>query len=99
MLLAVIAGTSISGQQSWEASIRATTESEKRGGPWETCDGEGYYFETSLRTGTFSCRLVRANICHTSPDSGALLPELEAKRQRFRSAATACRAPVLGGAP
>ena len=52
------------------------------GNAWRTmgaCDGEGYYFETSLRTGTFLVDWFARHICHTSPDSSALLPELEAE--------------------
>ena len=52
------------------------------GNAWRTmgaCDGEGYYFETSLRAGTFLVDWFARHICHTSPDGGALLPQLEAE--------------------
>jgi sugar (pentulose or hexulose) kinase len=50
------------------------------GDAWRTmgaCDGEGYYFETSLRAGTFLIDWFAHHICHTSADSSALLRELE----------------------
>ncbi len=50
------------------------------GNAWRTmgaCDGEGYYFETSLRTGTFLVDWFARHICHTSPDGIAPLRELE----------------------
>jgi xylulokinase len=52
------------------------------GSAWRTmgaCDGEGYYFETSLRTGTFLVDWFARHICRASPDGSALLPELEAE--------------------
>jgi sugar (pentulose or hexulose) kinase len=52
------------------------------GQAWRTmgaCDGEGYYFETSLRAGTFLVDWFARHICCTSPDSSALLRELEAE--------------------
>jgi sugar (pentulose or hexulose) kinase len=52
------------------------------GNAWRTmgaCDGDGYYFETSLRTGTFLVDWFARHICHTSPAGSSLLPELEAE--------------------
>jgi xylulokinase len=52
------------------------------GTAWRTmgaCDGEGYYFETSLRAGTFLVEWFARHICGTSPEGGTLLPELEAE--------------------
>lgn len=49
---------------------------------WRTmgsCTGEGYYFETSLRAGTFLVDWFARNVCHASGDCTELLRELEAE--------------------
>jgi len=52
------------------------------GNAWRTmgsCTGEGFYFETSLRAGTFLIDWFARHICQAPADSGALLRELEAE--------------------
>jgi len=50
------------------------------GNAWRTmgsCTGEGYYFETSLRAGTFLIDWLTQHICHAPADTTTLLRELE----------------------
>jgi sugar (pentulose or hexulose) kinase len=52
------------------------------GRAWRTmgsCSGDGYYFETSLRAGTFLIDWFAQLVCQSSTDSRALLRELEAE--------------------
>jgi xylulokinase len=52
------------------------------GNAWRTmgsCTGEGYYFETSLRAGTFLIDWFTQHICQASAGSTALLKELESE--------------------
>ena len=50
------------------------------GSAWRTmgsCTGEGYYFETSLRAGTFLIDWFTREICQVPADNSALLRQLE----------------------
>ncbi len=52
------------------------------GNAWRTmgsCSGEGYYFETSLRAGTFLIDWFAHHICDAPAGSSALLRELESE--------------------
>ena len=52
------------------------------GNAWRTmgsCSGEGYYFETSLRAGTFLIDWFAHHICYAPANSSALLRELESE--------------------
>ncbi len=52
------------------------------GNAWRTmgsCSGEGYYFETSLRAGTFLIDWFAHHVCCASANSIALLRELESE--------------------
>ena len=52
------------------------------GNAWRTmgsCSGEGYYFETSLRAGTFLIDWFTQHTCEGSADRTALLRELESE--------------------
>ncbi len=54
------------------------------GKAWRTmgsCTGEGYYFETSLRAGTFLIDWFAEHVCGVQEDTGALLRELEAEAE------------------
>jgi xylulokinase len=54
----------------------------RTGKAWRTMGsltGEGYYFETSLRAGTFLVDWFTHQLCPASADSGALLRDLEAE--------------------
>jgi xylulokinase len=52
------------------------------GNAWRTmgsCTGEGYYFETSLRAGTFLIDWFTHQVCQAGTGSAALLKELESE--------------------
>ncbi|HEV2136718.1 MAG TPA: FGGY family carbohydrate kinase [Terracidiphilus sp.] len=52
------------------------------GNAWRTmrsCTGEGYYFETSLRAGTFLIDWFTRNVCQATGDCTELLRELESE--------------------
>jgi sugar (pentulose or hexulose) kinase len=54
----------------------------RTGSAWRTmgsCTGEGYYFETSLRAGTFLIDWFVYRVCQAPADNNTLLRELEAE--------------------